>query len=271
MSATFRHAAWPAIPILTLLWTLAAWGADAGDAAVPGGEEDSGPSARELIAGALDLTRGTTSYARLDMRIHRPDWERSSELVAWTRGREDALIRFTAPARDAGNATLKRGDNMWTYAPKLNRTIRLPYSLMSQSWAGSDFSYNDLSQSDKLLKHYELSLVGAEAREGHEVYTVDAVPYDNAPVVWGKEEIVLRDDYVLLTHTFFDQDLEPLKRLETLEIGDLGGRVFGTRMRMSQLDDPDHYTEVNYREAQFNLKLDDDLFTLFALRTGATP
>ncbi len=229
------------------------------------------PTARSLIAGALDLTRGTTSYAELEMRIHRPDWERTSDLEAWTRGREDALIRFTAPARDAGNATLKQGDNMWTYTPKLNRTIRLPYSLMSQSWAGSDFSYNDLAQSDKLLKHYDLSLLKTESRDGHRVYTVQAVPRENAPVVWGKEVLVLRDDYVLISHTFFDQDLKPLKRMTTLEIGELGGRVFGTRMRMTELDEPDHYTEVDYEKAQFDQKLDDNLFTLFALRTGAVP
>jgi outer membrane lipoprotein-sorting protein len=229
------------------------------------------PSARDLIAGALDLIRGQTSYASMTMQIHRPDWERTSSLVAWTRGREDALIRFTEPARDAGNATLKRGDSMWTYTPKLNRTIRLPYSLMSQSWAGSDFSYNDLSRSDKLLKHYQLSISATEQRGDHTVYTIEAVPEDNAPVVWGKEQIVLRDDDVMLSQTFFDQNMEPLKRMEALEIGEMGGRTFATRMRMSKLDEPGHYTEVSYGAADFDVPLEDDLFTLFALRTGATP
>ncbi|MEJ2131989.1 MAG: hypothetical protein P8Y95_10300 [Gammaproteobacteria bacterium] len=76
-------------------------------------------TADELIAGAIDLTRGRTSYAELSMVIHRPDWQRSSTLVAWTRGLEDALIRFVAPARDAGNATLKLAEKMWTFTPKL--------------------------------------------------------------------------------------------------------------------------------------------------------
>lgn len=228
------------------------------------------PDARELIAGALDLVRGQTSYSEMTMLIHRPDWQRTSTLKAWTRGREDALIRFTEPARDAGNATLKRGERMWTYTPKLNRTIRLPYSLMSQSWAGSDFSYNDLSRSDKLLRYYELSLESSQQDDdGRWVYTVAAVPEDDSPVVWGKEVLVLRDDYVLLSQTFYDQDLEPLKRLEALEIGNLGGREIATRMRMSKLDEPGHYTEVRYRAAQFDVALPDDLFTLFTLRAGA--
>ncbi len=225
-------------------------------------------TARELIAGALDLVRGQTSYTQMSMIVHRPSWERTSNLVAWTRGREDALIRFTAPAKDAGNATLKTGEKMWTFTPKLNRTIRLPYSLMSQSWAGSDFSYNDLSRTDKLLRYYDLNIVSSEEVEGHTQYTIDAVPYDDAPVVWGKEEWVLRDDYVLISQTFYDQSMEPLKKMVSLEIGQLDDRVMATRMRMSKLDEPENYTELHYESADFNIELEDKTFTLFSLQSG---
>jgi outer membrane lipoprotein-sorting protein len=226
------------------------------------------PTARDLIAGVVDLTRGHTSYAELAMVIHRPDWERSTRLVAWTRGREDALIRFIAPPKDAGNATLKQGDKMWTFTPKLNRVIRLPYSMMSQGWAGSDFSYSDLSRSDQLLHQYDLSLVATGQQDGHAVYTIDAIPHDTAPVVWGKEQIVLRDDFVLLAQIFFDQSMTPLKRLETAEIRTLGGRTFGTRMRMQRLDKPGQWTEIVYEHATFDTPFDDGLFTVFALQSG---
>jgi hypothetical protein len=225
-------------------------------------------SAYDLIAGAIDLNRGRTSYSEMSMLVHRPDWERSSSLVAWTRGREDALIRFTAPAKDAGSATLKQGDNMWTYTPKLNRTIRLPFSLMSQSWAGSDFSYNDLSRTDNLLTFYTLSISNVEEVDGHTLYTIEAVPHDSSPVVWGKEEWVVRDDHVLISQTFFDQEFEALKRMETLEIKELGGRVMPTLMRMWKLDEPDHYTEIEYTEAEFDIPLEDRMFTTFYLQSG---
>lgn len=223
-----------------------------------------------LMAQAIDLTRGATSFVKLSMVIHRPKWERSSTLQSWTRGREDALIRFTAPAKDSGNATLKQGDKMWTYTPRLNRTIRLPYSLMSQSWAGSDFSYTDLSRSDDLLKNYTLSIVDTQQVDGHWQYTIDAVPLEDAPVVWGKEQIVLRDDFVLLRQTFYDQDLKPLKELVALEVGELGGRTFSTRMRMQPLDETDKYTELHYEEADFDVVLEDRLFTLFSLKSGGS-
>ena len=228
--------------------------------------EEAELTAYELIAAALDQARGDTSHTEMTMQIKRPDWERSTSIVAWSRGREDTLMRFTAPAKDAGNALLKQGDNMWTYTPKLNRTIRLPYSMRSQSWAGSDFSYNDLSRSDKLLKYYELEIVERREEEGRTIYTIDAVPRDDAPVVWGKETITMRDDHVLLEQTFYDQDLRPVKVMRTVDIGELGGRTIPLAMRMEEVEEDDHWTEVRYLEADFNAQVDDSLFTTFALR-----
>ena len=236
------------------------------------GASADGPAAAvdvvQLVTNAIDQTRGLSSYAEMSMIIKRPEWQRNSSLVAWTRGREDALIRFTAPARDAGNALLKQGDKMWTYNPKLNRNIRLPNSMMSQSWAGSDFSYNDLSRSDKWLRHYQLELADTTEHEGHAVYTIDAIPVDDAPLVWGKEQLVVRDDFVLLELTYFDQEMQPVKRMESLAIGELGGRVLATRMRMVDLESPDQFTEVSYDDMSFDIELEDRMFTVFSLQSG---
>ena len=222
----------------------------------------------DLVSGAVDLTRGEYSYAEMSMLVKRPDWERNSSLLAWTRGREDALIRFTAPARDAGNALLKQGEKMWTFNPKLNRNIRLPNSMMSQSWAGSDFSYNDLSRSDKWLRHYDLAITNTVEEDGHEIYTVEAIPKEDAPVVWGKEEMVIRDDYVLISLTYFDQEMAPVKQMKTLEVSELGGRMMATRMRMLEFETPDQYTELVYDDMDFDIELEDRMFTVFALQSG---
>ena len=226
-------------------------------------------TAEDLVSGALDLMRGTSSYVELTMKVKRPSWERSTSIMSWSRGREDTLIRFTAPAKDAGHALLKVGDSMWTYTPKLNRTIRLPYSMRSQSWGGSDFSYNDLSRSDQVLRHYDLTIVDEKQDGEHTIYTIEAVPHENAPVVWGKEVWVLRNDYVMLEQVFYDQMQVALKRMATLEIGSLGGRTLATRMRMERLDKPDHWTEVTTNAAEFDIELPEGMFTLFTLKSGA--
>lgn len=224
----------------------------------------------DLIAGAHELTRGTSSYSVIEMRIHRPGWERLSKYVAWTRGTQDALIRFIEPARNAGNATLKQGNKMWLYTPKLNRSIRLPNSMMSQDWAGSDFSYSDLARADELLHHYTYKFESPtpKVKDGHAIYTIEATPLDNAPVVWGKETLEIRDDYVLISQVFYDQAMKPVKSLETLAISDLGGRTISSRIRITKIEEPEHWTEIVYLEADFDANVDSSKFTQFALRGG---
>ena len=227
---------------------------------------ESNLTADELVARVLDQTRGLSSYSELTMTIHRPDWQRTSSFSVWTQGREDALIRFTAPARDAGLATLRKGERMWTYSPKIQRTVRLPKSMMSQDWAGSDFSYNDLARSDDLLNQYLLSLTEIEQTADGTVYTIEAVPKENAAIVWGKEVLVLRDDFVLLKHSYFDQEMVLVKWLETLEIEEFDGRTIPKRMRITKSEAQDHWTEIVYDEADFDIEIPDSKFTLFALR-----
>ncbi len=221
----------------------------------------------ELVSGAIDLTRGISSYAEMTMLIHRPKWQRKSSLKAWTRGREDAVIRFTAPVRDAGNALLKQGERMWNFNPKLNKSIRLPGGMMSQSWAGSDFSYDDMSRSDKWLRHYSLEWVASEQVGEHVVHTIDAIPHDDAPVVWGKEQLVIRDDLVLINLTYFDQDMQPVRVMKAITVAELGGRQMATVTRMQELEKRDQFTEVTYTRMDFDVEHDDQLFTLFALQS----
>jgi hypothetical protein len=220
------------------------------------------PSASDLVKDAVDYWRGDSSYMAVEMTVHRPEWERSLSMAGWTQGREDALIRFTAPAKDAGNATLKVGPSMWIFTPKLNQVIKLPASMMAQSWMGSDFSYNDLAKSDQIVDDYSHELIATAETNGHMEYTIESIPQPDAPIVWGKQRLRIRDDFVLLEEAFFDQDMQLVKRLEATTIGPLGGRPYPVIMRMTDLGEEDHWTELHYAEAVFDLELPDYLFTL---------
>lgn len=227
---------------------------------------DGAPDARSIVKGALDWWRDTSSFAEIAMTVHRPDWERKSVMRSWTRGDKDALVRFVEPVKDAGSATLKLGDDMWIYTPKLSRVVKLPFSMMAQSWMGSDFSYNDLARSDELLVHFDSRILGEEEDEGHKVYVIEALPHANAPVIWGKETLRIRDDHLMLEETYFDQDLVPVKTLVATEIGPLGGKIYVKTMRMKKLEEPGHWTEIAYRQAEFGLDLPGSVFTLANLR-----
>ena len=224
------------------------------------------PDGADLVRNAVDHWRGRSSYIQLDMTVHRPEWERTLGMIGWTRGRDDALIRFTAPAKDAGNATLKVGPGMWIFTPKLNQVIKLPASMMAQSWMGSDFSYNDLAKSDQVVDQYNHTVTGSQQIDGHTEYTIESVPKPGAPVVWGKQELKIRDDYVLLGEAYYDQDLKLVKRLETTKVGTLGGRPYSVEMRMTDATEDGHWTDMHYTDAVFDLSLPDFLFTLSNLR-----
>jgi outer membrane lipoprotein-sorting protein len=224
------------------------------------------PDATTLVRQALDYWRDTSSFAVIEMTVHRPEWERKSVMRSWTRGEKDALVRFVEPAKDAGSATLKLGEDMWIFTPRVNRVIKLPFSMMAQSWMGSDFSYNDLAKSDELVSRFDNRITGTASEKGHTVYTIEAIPKPEAPVIWGKETVKVRDDRLLLEETYFDQDGVAVKRLTAEEIGPLGGKLFVTRYRMERLDETDHWTEIVYREARFGTDLPNALFTLSNLR-----
>ena len=85
--------------------------------------------AREIVRDAIDHWRGLSSYGEMTMIIHRPDWERSMSMRAWTEGEKRSLVRVTEPRKDRGNGTLMDGNNMWSFSPKVNRVIKVPSSM----------------------------------------------------------------------------------------------------------------------------------------------
>ena len=200
------------------------------------------------------------------MTIHRPDWERSMSMESWTQGEKRSLVRVTAPRKDRGNGTLMVGNNMWSFSPKINRVIKVPSSMMSQSWMGSDFSNRDISRADDIVEQYDHTLLGESQVDGYIAYEVQAIPHEDAAVVWGKEVLVVRNDNVLIEHRFYDQDGELVKALRTLEIGAMGGRTVAVQQRMEKADAPDEWTEIIVDSVEFDIELSDNVFTLSNLR-----
>jgi hypothetical protein len=205
--------------------------------------------ATQIVRDAIDHWRGLSSYTEMTMVIHRPDWERSMTMRAWTKGQDQSLVRVTEPKKDRGNGTLIDDDSMWTFSPKINRVIKVPSSMMGQSWMGSDFSNKDITRADDIIDQYD-----------------HTIPHEDAAVVWGREVLKIRDDHVVLEHAFYDQDGELVKKLVSLEIADMGGRTIAKRQRMVKTEDPDEWTEIGVNDVEYEIDLKDSLFTLSNLR-----
>ena len=226
------------------------------------GERD----AKEIVRDALNHWRGLSSQGAMTMTIHRPDWERSMSMESWTQGEKRSLVRVTAPRKDRGNGTLMDDNNMWSFSPKINRVIKVPSSMMSQSWMGSDFSNKDISRSDEIVEQYDHTLLSESPVDGHVAYEIQSIPHEDAAVVWGKEVLVVRSDNVLVEHRFYDQDGALVKTLTTLEIGEMGGRTVALQQRMGKTDTPDEWTEIVVDAIEFDVELGDNVFTLSNLR-----
>ena len=222
--------------------------------------------ATQIVRDALNHWRGLTSYGEMTMTIHRPDWERSMSMESWSQGEKLSLVRVTAPRKDRGNGTLIDDDKMWTYSPKVNRVIKVPSSMMNQSWMGSDFSNKDIARTDDIVEQYDHTLLGTMEEDGHTVYEIQSVPHEDAAVVWGREVLKIREDNVMLEQRFYDQDDLLVKTLRTLEVKEMGGRAVAAHQRMEKEETPDEWTEVIMNTVEFDIELSGNVFTLSNLR-----
>ena len=222
--------------------------------------------ATQIVRDAVNHWRGLSSDSVMTMVIHRPDWERSMTMRAWTKGDEKTLVRVLEPRKDRGNGTLTDDDNMWTFSPKVNRVIKIPSSMMGQSWMGSDFSNKDVARADDIIDQYDHHILDTAEVDGITVYEIESVPHEDAAVVWGREVLRIREDHIVLAHSFYDQDGERVKTLTTLEIGEMGGRTTALRQRMSKVDKPKEWTEIAVVSVSYDIELSDNLFTLANLR-----
>ena len=225
-------------------------------------------NAETIVKNAFDYWRGEASISTSIMTIHRSDWERSMTIKAWTRGESDSLFVITKPAKDRGNGTLKTGNGMWMYNPKVNRVIKLPPSMMSQGWQGSDFSNNDLAKSDSLIKDYVHTLEGTKAEQDKNIYLIKSMPKPDAPVIWGMIKLSIREDNILLSEAFFDEDLKEVKIMTAWDIRKTSDKLFPMKWKMQKSEAIDEYTQFVYEKIDFIKSLRKTIFTRANLKNS---
>lgn len=219
--------------------------------------------ATKIVKKADEKMRGQSSRAEITMQIIRPSWQRSISMKTWSKGTEYSLIVVTAPARDEGTAYLKRGNEIWNWLPDINRTIKMPPSMMSQSWMGSDFSNNDLVEESSIVTDYNHSLIGDSTLSEYPCYKIVMKPKPQAPVVWGKLiSYISKDEYLQLRTEFYDEDGELIKAMEGSDIKQIGGRTIPSKMEMIPMDKKGQKTVLTYKDIEFNINISDNFFSI---------
>ena len=217
---------------------------------------------RDLVDQADRITRGESSIGDVSMKVYKRGTA-SMRMKMWSRGRDKFLARIAKPSRLRGMATLKSGENLWNYLPRMDRVVKLGSSMMGGSWMGSHFTNDDLVKETDIRTHYTCEAF----KEDEKTYEVTLRPRANAPVVWGKVVMSVRKKGPMPLWTRYYDERDKLKRTMTFENSKkMGGREVPTRLVLQPADAPSERTELVYHSITFDVPIRSGTFTLRGLK-----
>lgn len=221
----------------------------------------------ELVREVDQLYRSETSYSELEMEIITPRWERTLAMFGWSEGTDKTFIRITSPKKEQGMATLRIDNEMWNFLPKTNKVIKIPPSMMMSSWMGSDFTNDDLVKEFSLFEDYTYELIDVEGGSDDNYY-INCIPREDLPVVWKNVVIAARkSDRIPLWMKYYDEKNQLMRILNYSEVKKFGNRMIPSVMEMIPQNKEGNKTVIRYIDIQFDLKLDDDIFSLRNLQS----
>jgi hypothetical protein len=222
---------------------------------------------REIIDRVDRMLRGASSRADIAMEIATAHWSRSLEMRVWSLGTEYALVRVTAPAREAGTATLKVREEVWNYLPRVDRTIKVPPSLMMGAWMGSHFTNDDLVKESRMVDDYDITIAYEGDRGGVAVWEFALTPKAAAAVVWGRiVQQVRKADLMPTWARYYDERGALVRTMTCSDFRTFGTRLVPTVMTVQPEDKPAERTVIRYRDLAFDVRLTPDFFSLRSLQ-----
>lgn len=217
---------------------------------------------KEIVKKANDLALGKTSQGINKMILVRPDWKREVTMKVWSKGIDYYMILITAPAREKGQVFMKRKNEMWNWVPSIHKMIKIPPSMMAQSWMGSDFTNDDLLKESSIVVDYDHTIVGEDSLEGHNCYKVELIPKPEAAIVWGKVMLwIAKDDFYQLKAEYYDEIGDLINTQFGTEIKNLGDRTLPTKLKMIPADKEGNETILELVEMKFNKNIPTSFFS----------
>jgi len=225
-----------------------------------------GPDVRAIVDRVDRLYRSSTSRGTIEMTIVSENWTRTLRMKIWSEGLEKTFILITYPGKEAGIATLRIGNEMWNYFPRINKVMKVPPSMMMSSWMGSDFTNDDLVKESSMLRDYNYRLMAPPGAEP-DLYYVELTPRADIPTVWGRIVMKVRKkDYIPVEEEYYDEKGRKMRVMRFREVRRFGDRLIPAVMELTPLNKKGRKTVVRYSELAFDEKLDRNIFTLRNLR-----
>ncbi len=219
--------------------------------------------ATEILKKSDRKVRGNTSYAEITIKIIRPKWQREMRLKSWTKGDDYAVSLVTYPAKEKGIVFLKRKNEMWNYMPSIERTIKMPPSMMLQSWMGTDLTNDDLVKRSSIVKDYTSKIVGEETINGLKCWKIQLTPKEDAPVVWGKLLIWIdQKDAMQMKIEFYDEDGFLVNKMLAYKPKIFDGKKLPSKIEFIPVDKPGNKTVIIYNKLVFDKPISESYFTI---------
>ncbi len=220
-------------------------------------------SATEIVRKADEKFNGEkSSIMTMSMTIIRPTWQRTVEFKNWSLGRDYAMTLITAPAKDANQTFLKRGTEMWSWNPAISRLIKLPPSMMSQGWMGSDYTNDDILKESSVVNDYTHEITGEESVEGRLCYRIMMKAKEDAAVVWGHQlRWIDKKEFLVIRAELYDEDGNLIRTETGSDIKTMDGRTIQTKIELLPADEPGNKTIITIKEIRFNIPLEESFFS----------
>ncbi len=222
-----------------------------------------GQDAKEIIRKADEKWNGEkSSQGTMTMTIVRPSWERTIQFKIWTLERDYSMTLITAPAKEKGQAFLKRKTEMWNWMPSISRMIKLPPAMMADGWMGSDYTNDDILKESSIVVDFTHKIIGSETIDGWDCWKIEMYPNEDAAVVWGKIiKWISKNEYLMMKSEYFDEDEYIVKTEFGTDIKTMDGRKVASRIEIIPADKDNQKTIVVIDDIKFNVPLNDSFFS----------
>lgn len=227
-------------------------------------------TADEIIQKSEALLKGKTSWGTYEMIIITPEYTRSMKMEYWWDDVQDkSLIKTIAPKKEAGNKWLKIGNEMWNFLKATETTIKIPPSMMLQSWNGSDFSNDDLARESSVTDDYTHSMIGEEEINGEICWKIASTPRADAAVVWGRLYTwVRKKDHLPSIIQYFDEKGKLMRYMVYSDYKVMDGRMMPSKWSMYNKVKQGNRTEFIIDEVDFDAPIPERIFSFRELERG---
>ena len=224
------------------------------------------PSGEEILR-RVDANIGSDNkIATAEMIINGRRGSRSIKSKSWIYGEEKSYTEYLAPAREAGTKMLKLEDQLWTYIPSTDRTIKISGHMLRQSVMGSDLSYEDMMEDPELINLYEANVIEEETFLDRPCWILELTAKVEDISYYSRKIWVDKERYVSLKEERFARSGKLLKVFEVKEVRSIQNRWVPVHMVFKDALKSGKGTEYFIESIEFNADIPEALFTKASLR-----